>query len=71
MKTSITLLFAALMSAQPVQAQNLDALTPEQQKQMLTMLLQQQMGRALQAQGMAPQPHGAAGCTGHAVAATQ
>lgn len=56
MKKSITLLFGALIFAQPVQAQNLDALTPEQQKQMLTMLLQQQMGRALQAQGMAPQP---------------
>lgn len=49
MKKSIAaLLLTAAFATVPLQAQNLDNLTPEQQKQLLTLLLKQQMGGAVQ-----------------------
>lgn len=48
---------AALMMVSAAQAQNVDALTPEQQRQLLTLLLKQQAEQAQQQQGTGlPQP---------------
>lgn len=57
MKKRIVLALATLISLSSAHAQNLDALTPEQQKMLLNLLLQQQAGRApqTQTQGLAPQ----------------
>lgn len=57
MKKSIgALALAALVSTHPVQAQDVDALTPEQQRQLLTLLLKQQAGLLPQAQSAVQQP---------------
>jgi hypothetical protein len=58
-KTFGAIAVAALFSAAAVHAQNLDNLTPEQQKQLLTLLLKQQLSQA----GNAAQQPGSAGAT--------
>lgn len=48
-KSLLALLLSVSFASAPLQAQNLDNLTPEQQKQLLTLLLKQQLGNAAQA----------------------
>lgn len=57
MKKTIALFLAAgLLSALPLQAQDINNLTPEQQKQLLTLLLKQQLGGAQQQGAALPLP---------------
>ena len=57
MKKTIALFLAAgLLSALPLQAQDINNLTPEQQKQLLTLLLRQQLGGAQQQGAALPLP---------------
>lgn len=57
MKKTIALFLAAgLLTALPLQAQDINNLTPEQQKQLLTLLLKQQLGGAQQQGAAMPLP---------------